>query len=180
MIKKIIGMANWGIFSIISRLKSKGNIVIGRTASIGCKLKLSVLRGGRITIAEKCGIDNCEIVALNGGEVVIDEKTTLGSGFLAVSHKRIQIGKHCSIAPNVTIYDHDHNFNKNGIQPGYKTSEVVIGDNVWIGTGVIILKGTEIGDNCVIGAGTVLQGKIPNNSLVKYGRDITIKTIDWK
>ncbi|MFR1371940.1 MAG: DapH/DapD/GlmU-related protein [Eisenbergiella massiliensis] len=46
--------------------------------------------------------------------------------------------------------------------------------------GVIILKGTEIGDNCVIGAGTVLQGKIPNNSLVKYGRDITVKAIDWE
>ena len=180
MIKKMIGLLNWGIVSIMTRLKLKGNITIGRTASITCISKLSTKCGGRITIADKCGMEQCEIVALNDGEVVIGERTTIASGFLAVSHKRIQIGKHCSIAPNVTIYDHDHIFNKNGIQPGFKTSEVTIGDNVWIGTGVIILKGTEIGDNCVIGAGTVLQGKIPNNSLVKYGRDITVKAIDWE
>lgn len=180
MIKKIMGLFNWGIVSMLSKLKSAGHISIGRTASIVCIPKLTAIRGGSISIAKKCRIETCEIVALNDGEVVIGERTTIGSGFLAVSHKRIQIGKCCSIAPNVTIYDHDHIFNRNGIQPGYKTAEVLVGDNVWIGTGVIILKGTEIGDNCVIGAGTVLQGKIPNNSLVKCGRDITIKAIDWE
>jgi acetyltransferase-like isoleucine patch superfamily enzyme len=43
--------------------------------------------------------------------------------------------------------------------------EVIIGDNVWIGGNATILPGTTIGDNCVIGAGSVVTKSIPHNSL---------------
>jgi len=44
---------------------------------------------------------------------------------------------------------------------------IVIGRNVWIGNNAIILKGTEIGDNSVIGAGAVVTGgKLPSNVVI--------------
>ena len=55
--------------------------------------------------------------------------------------------------------------------------DVQIWDNCWFGGNVIILRGTVVGDNCVIGAGTVLSGVIPPNSLVVQGRQLQIKPL---
>jgi acetyltransferase-like isoleucine patch superfamily enzyme len=48
----------------------------------------------------------------------------------------------------------------------FTTGSVTIGRNVWIAANVTILKGSVIGDNCIIGAGTVVKGNIPENHLV--------------
>ena len=55
--------------------------------------------------------------------------------------------------------------------------KVEIGDNCWICSNVTILKGTRIGKNCVIGAGTVLSGNIPDNSIVKSNRSLKVEKI---
>ena len=57
-------------------------------------------------------------------------------------------------------------------------SPVVIGDNVWCGCNVVILKGVKIGDNCVIAAGTVVNKDIPSNSMVYQERELVIKKIN--
>ena len=76
------------------------------------------------------------------------------------------------------IYDHDHKFTAKGIVPGeYKTGAVEIGNNCWIGAGVIILRNTKIGDNCVIGAGCVVKGNVPDKSLVTSPREMIINPI---
>ena len=43
---------------------------------------------------------------------------------------------------------------------------IIVGKNSFIGARVTLLPGTEIGENCIIGAGSVVKGKIPNNSIV--------------
>ena len=50
----------------------------------------------------------------------------------------------------------------------------MIGEKTWIGTGAIILRGSSIGENCIIAAGTVVKGNIPNNSIAKNNREIEI------
>ena len=61
------------------------------------------------------------------------------------------IGKNCRIHPDCRISDPD---------------KVIIGDNVFIGLGAIILPGAEVGRNVVIGAGCIVRGKIPEDSIV--------------
>ena len=58
---------------------------------------------------------------------------------------------------------------------GYTTAPVTIGNNVWLGAGVIVLKGVTIGDGSVIAAGTVVNRDIPDNSLVYNQRELVIK-----
>ena len=120
----------------------------------------------------------CAIV--NGGQLFIGENVSMNRNTVVVCHERILIGNHCSIAPNVMIYDHDHNYGVRGLEVGYNTSPVVIEDHCWIGGGVIILRGTHIGEGSIIGAGCIVQGNIPPHSLVVSNRDLTIKPIDEK
>lgn len=83
--------------------------------------------------------------------------------------KKIIIGDDCIFAPNVVIVDHDHDFGYLDKRRGmrFKKEDVIIGNNVWVGSNAVILRGTHIGDNCVIGAGLVIKGEIPANSIVK-------------
>lgn len=95
----------------------------------------------------------------------------------------IRIGNNCLFGPNVVIVDHDHNYKYLDNQRGnhYLTGDVVIEDNVWIGANVTILRGTVIGENSVVGAGTVIKGVYPANSLIMSdNRSISVRQIRRK
>ncbi|NHM29263.1 acyltransferase [Neobacillus terrae] len=92
---------------------------------------------------------------------------------------RITIGKNTKIAPNVCINDHDHNYKKN-TSDHLVRGEVTIGENVWIGSNVVILRDTYIGDNVVIAAGSVVKGNIPSNTLFLNKRETELKPIKSK
>ena len=91
---------------------------------------------------------------------------------------RITIGDNALIAPGVHIYTAFHpvsakeRFNKSENDDFQftisKASPVVIGNNVWIGGGTIILPGVTIGDNVTIGAGSIVTKSIRSNVLA-YG-----------
>jgi acetyltransferase-like isoleucine patch superfamily enzyme len=87
---------------------------------------------------------------------------------------RITIGKNTKIAPNVCINDHDHNYRKN-TSDHLVRGEVTIGENVWIGSNVVILRNTHIGDNAVVAAGSIVKGNVPPNTLFINKRDTELK-----
>ena len=79
---------------------------------------------------------------------------------------KVKIGDNCQMAPNVAIYTAGH--------PVYPTTrntafeygkEVTIGDNCWIGGNAVICPGVHIGNNVVIGAGSVVTKDIPDWSI---------------
>lgn len=78
----------------------------------------------------------------------------------------VTIGHHVFIGPNVSIYTPCH-----PIEPEERNTwvewarPVTIGNNVWIGGSVTILPGVTIGDNCTIGAGSVVVKSIPANTV---------------
>ena len=76
----------------------------------------------------------------------------------------ITIGDRVMIGPNVGIYTPEHAFDPLLRAQGYEHSEpVTICDNVWIGGSVVILGGVTIGENTIIGAGSVVTHDIPAN-----------------
>ncbi len=75
---------------------------------------------------------------------------------------KVTIGDNVQIAPNVSIYAAGHPIHPASRNSGYEWgAPVTIGSNVWIGGSVVILPGVTIGDNAVIGAGSVVTKDIP-------------------
>ncbi len=80
----------------------------------------------------------------------------------------ISIGSKTFLHKNLTILTHDYatyNFLNCYGEFVPCSGKVTIGRNVWFGMNVTCLKGTDIGDNCIIGFGSVVMGKIPANSV---------------
>lgn len=75
---------------------------------------------------------------------------------------KVTIGENTLIGPNVQIYTATHPLNPRARLEGKEFARPVkIGSNVWIGGGAIILPGITIGDNAVIGAGSVVTRDVP-------------------
>jgi acetyltransferase-like isoleucine patch superfamily enzyme len=116
--------------------------------------------------------------------VTIGRKSYYGPGcaFIARDGGCIEIGKFCSIADNVTVINVNHNYNAVSTYPlairilkskNIKEIErerivgnVIIGNDVWIGSKAIILKGTNVGDGAIIGAGSLVTKSIPPYAIV--------------
>ncbi len=77
----------------------------------------------------------------------------------------IEIGDRTMIGPNVTIVTLNHDINPE-TRVNATPKPVKIGKNVWIGADCTILPGVTIGENCVIGAGSVVTKNVPNNVIV--------------
>lgn len=110
--------------------------------------------------------------------------TTLGDHcFLNVNCKlmdsgKITIGNHVFIAPNVCLITEEHAMDVEQRLKGLEyTHPITIGDNVWICTGVMVLPGVTIGENSVIGAGSVVTKDIPPNSLAVGNPCKVIRTL---
>ena len=150
------------IIAYISMLIYK--IIFGKRLFIGKRttwrkgFSLMISPQGMISIGENCFFNNyCSINAL----------------------EKISVGNYCIFGENVKIYDHNHKFRLEGpIKPqGYTHAPISIGDNCWIGSGVIILKGVSIGNHCVIGAGCVIDKDVPPNHIVKNNMDLKLEEI---
>lgn len=115
----------------------------------------------------------------NNGQLKIGNNFGMSNGCVVTAYENISIGDNVMLGPNVLIYDQDHDYSVDGgiAAMKFKTSPIKIGNNVWIGANTLILRGTTIGDNCVIGGGTVLKGRVPSNGLVIQKRNTEVKKI---
>lgn len=123
-----------------------------------------------------------KLLAFKNGILEIGSNTALGNGVSINCMDKITIGEGVQFGPDVKIYDHDHDFRvPGGIRAEkFKTAPVEIGNHCWIGSSVVILRGTRLGENCVVGAGSVLKGKYPANSMIvqKRNTEVTYYCLD--
>lgn len=119
----------------------------------------------------------CDIMVFKGARL------NLGSGYInryckIRCYDEITIGNGVAISENFTIWDSDAHQMMNGSEP---TQPIVIGNKVWIGTNVTVLKGVKIGDGCVIAAGSLVTKDVPANCLAAGVPAKVIKeNVSWK
>ncbi|MGH7146277.1 MAG: acyltransferase [Nitrospiraceae bacterium] len=101
---------------------------------------------------------------LNGHLISLGECASIGADTCLRGNGEIVIGDHVMMGEQVLIYTQDHRITKGGFN-GYIVKDVVIGNHVWIGGRVTILKGVTIGDNAVIGAGSVVTKDVPSGAV---------------
>ncbi|MGV2916579.1 sugar O-acetyltransferase [Streptomyces alfalfae] len=97
-----------------------------------------------------------------GSYITVGEDTFINYNLTALDVAPITIGRDCQIGPNVQLLTPTH-----PVEPEPRRDKleaagpITIGDNVWLGGGVIVLAGVTIGDNSVIGAGAVVTKDVP-------------------
>ena len=129
-----------------------------------CALK--IFDYGYLVIGRNCEFAAyCDLEVHGKGVLTIGEKTYMNRYCMISAHEEVTIGKECMFGPGVKIFDNDHVHSPEmGVSTKLKTAPIRIGDHCWIASDVIILRGSTIGDNCVIAAGSVVTKDIPANS----------------
>jgi acetyltransferase-like isoleucine patch superfamily enzyme len=182
---------NWWQFSQKMYFRFLG-VKVGLGVRFYGKAIVSVFEGSYIEIADKCVICSDSSMTALGVNHPVVIRTLRKGAMISVGHDtgisgasicaalNVTIGNNCLIGANVVIVDTDFHsihaldrrYNQRWQDIG--CSPTVIGNNIFIGTGAIILKGVTIEDGSVIGAGAVVTKNVPSNSIVAGNPAIVI------
>jgi acetyltransferase-like isoleucine patch superfamily enzyme len=124
------------------------------------------------TRSNRVGLTNPVVLETQGdGEIEIGDFSG-GSSVVISSRSKVTVGKHVLLGGNVRIYDSDFHaldpmMRRNPVKDRchIKSRPVIIGDDVFIGTNATILKGVNIGDRAIIGAGSVVSCDVPDDEI---------------
>lgn len=101
-----------------------------------------------------------------GYNIEIGDNFFANFNFVVLDVGKVRIGNNVQIAPNVGLYTAGHPLHPDSRNSGYEYGiDITIGDNVWIGGSVCVMPGVTIGNNAVIGAGSVVTKDIPENAI---------------
>ena len=166
-------------------IKNKNKITLGKHCKFerGCEVqglsKKGLVLGDNVTIGHTTMIRPSSYYGVEVGEgLIIGNNSSIGPlGYIGCAGL-IEIGDNVMIGPRVSLFAENHNFGLVGQSikaQGVHQKGIIIENNCWIGSGVIILDGVTIGEGSVIAAGTVVSKDIPPNSIVIDKRDKMIK-----
>lgn len=176
------------IIAIKTAFQNKVKLILGDNITF---IQRTIITGnGKVSIGKSCCFGYslggfyynglCEFqTRFKKSEIIIGNNVRTNNNLFICSAKKISIGCNTLIGEGVVIIDHDGH----GLKPNQRRTsmgnvkQINIGENVWIGNKVIILPGTIIGKNSVIGAGTVLKGVYPENSCIISNKPFILKKI---
>lgn len=127
----------------------KGKVVFRGTAFLGQGFKISVGRDADIVLGKN--------LSLTGESQII-------------AVKRVEFGNNCLISWDCLIMDTDfHNIFDSNNNVLNQPKEVIIGDNVWIGCRSLVLKGSKVANNCILGSGSLLASHLSDPNSIYAG-----------
>ena len=149
------------------RFGSRASVHWIQRISPSCALHL--YEKGHLYIGRNCQFEaGCDLQVHGTGRLTIGQRVYMNRYCMVSVHGLVEIGDHCIFGPGVKIFDNNHRFTKSdGASPSIDAGSIKIGKNCWIASNAIILKGAEIGNNCVIRAGCIIKDTIPAGSLVR-------------
>ncbi len=115
-------------------------------------------------VGENCYIESPFYANMGGAHVHLGRNVYMNFGCTMVDDTHIYIGDCTMFGPRVVVATAGHPILPELRQQGYQyNAPVRIGRNCWLGAGVIVMPGVTIGDNTVIGAGSIVTKDIPAN-----------------
>lgn len=127
------------------------------------------VRGTRISIGAGSKIFEFAVIRAVGGtgDVIIGERCMINPHCVLYSGSGIRIGNDVALAPGVQVVPANHAYARRDIpiaRQGFLPSKggVVIGDDVWVGAGAVLLDGAVIGRGAIIAAGAVVGSLVPD------------------
>lgn len=161
--------------AVASRMRRAYFRALGASIGRGSTLaSVEVPRCARdIWLGEEVSLDRGVVLLAIGpcrgaARIVVHDRCYINRYTMIDASERVEIGHDCMIGPHCYITDHDH-----GKRPEHRVAEqplvsqpTIIGSDVWIGAGAIVLKGVHIGDRAVIAAGAVVTRDVPAQAIV--------------
>lgn len=139
----------------------------GRGSKIYGSVRMDTPPYRRFSLGQQSVIESYCCINNAVGDVVIGDHTRIGIHNTVIGP--VTIGNHVNLAQGITVTALNHNFDdsdKRIDEQGVSTSQVVIGDDVWIGANAVVLPGVTIGTHCIVAAGAVVTKDVPSHSLV--------------
>ncbi len=150
------------------QIRAGRSLILEEGVYINALAEHGVILGNNVTIARYAILSCTGVIAEKGKGITIGNNSAVGAQSFLGGQGGILIGNDVIMGPQVRIFSENHNYgNPEELirNQGQTRKGVVIGNNCWIGAGVTILDGSEIGDGCVIAAGAVVSGSIPANAV---------------
>ena len=151
------------------------HLTLGRQIFLGdgvviCEERYGSDDAGRVHLGDRVQLYKDVIIetGANGAVSIGDATHIQPKCQFAGFNSEIQIGRRVDIAPGCVFYPYDHQIlpeNPIRQQPLTSKGPIIVGDDVWLGSGVIVLAGVTIGDGAVIGAGSVVTKSIPAGAI---------------
>ena len=155
-----------------------GDIEIGCDRLKGSKAETRVrLRAGAVWSSYGgCKLSYGTTLELLPNALLDSRYFTMNSNSVMIAAKRITLGNDVMMARNVVVYDSDFH-SILGVAGEIKNppAPVVLGDHVWLGANVTVLKGSRIGSGSVVGADALVSGTVPENVIYNIERTERIK-----
>jgi len=161
--RKLCSPQAWLSYAWNYEMRLRG-VKVGR--STYCKGRVDVERnGGNIAVGNRVEFGRYVLLQTGfEGEIIIGNDVQINRFNIISSGNRIEIGDHCVFAPGVCILDSEHSYKKRNLLiknvPG-TSAPVRIGPGCWLGFGVTVLKGVQVGEGAVVGAHSVVKDDIP-------------------
>ena len=129
---------------------------------------LMLARRGRISMGAHCQLGRGALLHPWGGSIRLGCNVFLGPYVVVYGHGGVEIGDQALISMHCRILSSNHAIPPPGIDIRTRPDEMLptkIGRDVWLGAGVTVLGGVEIGDGCVVGAGAVVTRDLPSHTI---------------
>lgn len=146
-----------------ARLLNRGRIAGGKRLRIDPHVTIQSDRGTTIELGEGCYLGRGSMLCTYGGSIRLGKNVSINPYTIVYGHGGVTIGNDVRIAAHTVIIPANHKFHDVTVpirRQGMSMKGIVIEDDVWIGANVVVLDGTHIGHGCVIGAGSVVRGKL--------------------
>lgn len=157
-VKAIVKKIFWKTVRYYNRYR---HIEKGRFVEFGYRFRFDRSKPYRVRIGERTIAEDFNVWNADFGDIVIGKKCWIGLNNVLMGP--LEIGDAVSTGPYVKILGLRHPVPEQASKQGDKT---IIGNNVWISTGSIVLFGVEIGDNAIISAGSVVTKDVPAGAFV--------------
>jgi acetyltransferase-like isoleucine patch superfamily enzyme len=121
-------------------------------------------------------VARCEIAAKPNAQILIGDRVFINQGVVIGAVESVEIGDDTLIGDFSAVYDSNYH----ELEPGHpdKPRPVRIGKNVWIGSGVLVLPGSTIGDHTVVAARSVVKGTLPPRVLAAGNPAQVVKQLE--
>lgn len=153
---------------------------VHQSFKIGSDNFLDISEDAQFDIQENVTINQFNFITVKSkAKLSIGKNTYITRGTISCLGE-VSIGENCILGEGMKIFDHNHQYTTEPFSVSkteFSIGKVKMGNNVWTGANIVILKDVTIGNNVILGAGCVIHKDVPDNSIIINKQDQMVKAL---